>query len=152
MFEYIPSLLKLYKNFVWKRRPKWRSLFTDNLDPIIFLSVFFSESVYGFHKNVMNQRVLFLSIFQECWCLFTSIVVHQLWSSAFSRKHEAWVVAGNWGRVCQYHGNIPRFFLATGMVPPRVGSRLKPHTLHIRSGGSDCYRPWYRTDRTARAL
>ncbi len=44
----------------------------------------------------------------DCWCLFTGIVVHQLWSSMFSRKHEVWAPAA---------GASHFYFWATGMVP-----------------------------------
>ncbi len=36
----------------------------------------------------------FFFLAPDCWCFFTCIVVHQLWSSAFSHKHEARAVAG----------------------------------------------------------
>ncbi len=48
------------------------------------------------------------------------------------------------------------FFLSNwDGAPPRVGALSKLSTLHIGSGGTDFYRPRYRsyhTDRTARAL
>ncbi len=47
------------------------------------------------------------------------------------------------------------FFWNLDSAPPGLGALLKLRTLYIGSGGTDCYRPQYRsyrTDRTARAL
>ncbi len=61
-------------------------------------------------KVTCRLRFNFLFSSPDCWCLFTGIVVHQLWSSIyFSRKQEVWApVTG----VSHFF-----FFWATGMVP-----------------------------------
>ncbi len=53
--------------------------------------------------------VLFFSA-PDCWCLFKGIVVHQLWSSAFSRRDKARAVAGMARHVF--------FFEQLGWCPP----------------------------------
>ncbi len=55
--------------------------------------------------------------FAYCLCLFTGIVVQQLWSSAFSRKHEVWAPAA--GAAAGMVRHLYVFFFATGLVPPR---------------------------------
>ncbi len=55
----------------------------------------------------------------DCWCLFTGIVVHRLWSSTFSRKHEARAVAGaDAGMACHNLFFIFIFFEQLGWCPP----------------------------------
>ncbi len=70
--------------------------------------------------------ILFLFSALDFWCLFTGIVVHQLWSFALSRKHE--VQMREWHFTC--------FFGATGMVTSWVGALRKLCTLRIGSGGT----------------
>ncbi len=70
----------------------------------------------------------------DCWCLFIGIVVHQLWSSAFSRKHEVWA----WGerswewRITFFNlFFIFLFFSKCDGALPGLGALRKQHTLHI---------------------
>ncbi len=78
---------------------------------------------------------LFFFGFAYCLCLFTGIVVQQLWSSAFSRKHELWAPAADavagMVRHLFYLFNY-YFFLQLGWCPPpELGAIRKQHTLHI---------------------
>ncbi len=45
----------------------------------------------------------------DCWCLFMGIVVHQLWSSAFGRKHE---VCKHWLRSRSWECSVKFFFFS----------------------------------------
>ncbi len=45
------------------------------------------------YLKVMHGLHLFFFSAPDCWCCFTGIVVHQLWSFAFSRNHKVWAGA-----------------------------------------------------------
>ncbi len=69
-------------------------------------------------KVTCRLRFNFLFSSPDCWCLFTGIVVHQLWSSIyFSRKQEVWApVTG-----------VSHFFFLSNWD----GALHKLRTLHI---------------------
>ncbi len=81
--------------------------------------------MYCLNTFTWKWRAGFVFIFffpvPDCWCLFTGIVVHQLWSSAFSRKLEVWAPVAGASRFCCC-------CWATGMVPPLV---LVPYANRI---------------------
>ncbi len=89
--------------------------------------------------NVAYLKVTFFYSAPDCWCLFTGIVVHQLWSSAFSCKHEEWAW-GAWSREWRVTFKKKKF-LATAMVPSRD---LVPYTNNILCilVSSMSYRPY----------
>ncbi len=74
---------------------------------------------------------IFFSFFLalDFWCLFMGIVVHQLWSFAFSRERLR-------ARMWEWH---VRFFFLSNWdgAPLGVGALCKLRTLRIGSGGTD---------------
>ncbi len=99
---------------------------------IFFIYLFFFD--YECSLLESDVQASFSSFFSapDCWCFFTGIVVHQLWSSAFSRKHEVWApvaVAGMAHHVFFFFF----FFLLSNWdgAPPELGALCKQHTLHI---------------------
>ncbi len=82
-------------------------------------------------KNIKVKFVFIFYLFflaPDCWCLFTGIVVHQLWPFAFSRKHEVRAGTEEW---------CVNFFLSNwDGAPLGVGALRKLHTLRIGSGGT----------------
>ncbi len=102
------------------------------------MNVAYLKMTHGLRFKMFFCFLFFLAA--DCWCLFTGIVVHQLWSFAFSRKHESNM---NWcerARVRMQEWRVTFFFFffcgATWMVPPGIGALCRLRTLHIGSGGT----------------
>ncbi len=78
---------------------------------------------------------LFLFSAPDCWCLFTGIVVHQLWTFAFSRNHER-------AQMREWRFTIYLFiyFLSNwdGAPPLGIDALRRLRTLCIGSGGTVC--------------
>ncbi len=83
----------------------------------------------------------FFFLAPDCWCRFMGIVVHQLWSFAFSRNHKVWADAGMAHHILLFIYLCIYLFIYLlsnwDGAPLGVGALHRLRTLRIGNSGTD---------------